>query len=247
MAPHYPNLMLLMLTLPANANLVQLVDLSCQIHSQTLSQLPPSNRLQSHWHSIPRPPATSMIFLGVLVNTSTNFLTVAQCSIGRSSQQSLLGVMSYVMACVCPARVFMSTLLNTLHSHKSSTVCSLSHDNKADLRWWCYFLPFYNGVPIRRLYRGGMILCISPPTHVALVLAVFFDGQYCHMPFPHFVLHQFGHDINTLELLTIMAALKLWATFLPGRRLVLQCDNKNSVLALNSGCSHSTWNAMLFA
>ncbi len=67
----------------------------------------------------------------------------------------------------------------------------------------------------------------------------FFDGQYFHMPFPHFVLHSFGHNINTLELLIIMAAFKLWATFLRGQRLVLQCDNENSVLALNSDSSCS--------
>ena len=53
----------------------------------------------------------------------------------------------------------------------------------------------------------------------------FFAGQYFHTPFLHFVVHQFGHDINILELLTVMAALKLWATFLRGQRLVLRYDN----------------------
>ena len=36
----------------------------------------------------------------------------------------------------------------------------------------------------------------------------FFNGQYFHTPFPSSVLHRFGHDINTLELLAIMVALK---------------------------------------
>ena len=78
----------------------------------------------------------------------------------------------------------------------------------------------------------------------------FFNGQYFHTPFPSSVLHRFGHDINTLELLAIMVALKIWAPLLQGQRLVLQSNNENSVLALNSGrsrapgmqrCLHKIW------
>ena len=148
--------------------------------------------------------------------------------------------MSYVTACVRPARVFMSMLLNTLRGHKSSTVCSLSHDIKADLRWCCYFLPFYNGVSIIKTstWRNDPLYLSTDACGTGA--GGFFAGQYFHLHFLHFILHQFGHDISTPELLTIMAALKLWATFLRGQRLVLQCDNENSVLALNSGRSRST-------
>ena len=199
--------------------------------------------------------ASTMVFLGVLVNTDDMTVSVPpeclhelfnRCSsllsvdqVSRAELQSLLGVMSCVTACVRPARVFMSTLLNTLRGHKSSTVCSLSHDNKADLRWWYYFLPFYNGVSIIKTstWRNDP-LYLSTDTW-GTGAGGFFAGQYFHTPFLHFVLHHFGHDINTLELLTIMAALKLWATFLRGQRMVLRCDNDNSVFALNSGHSRS--------
>lgn len=36
-----------------------------------------------------------------------------------------------------------------------------------------------------------------------------------------------------------MVALKFWGASLRGQRLVLQCDNENSVLAINSGRSRS--------
>lgn len=133
----------------------------------------------------------------------------------------------------------MSTLLHTLRIHKTSAACPLSSDNKADLRWWCHFLPFYNGVSIMKT---------SPWKYDPLYLSTdacttgtggFFDSQYFHTPFPSSVLHHFGHDINTLELLTIMAALKIWAPFLRGQRLILQCDNQASVLTINSGRSRT--------
>ena len=171
------------------------------------------------------PPAIVMVFLGVLVNTDEMTVSVpperlqelfSRCSsllsvdhVSRTELQSLLGVMSYVTACVRPAHVFMSTLLHTLCVHKTSAACPLSSDNKADLRWWCHFLPFYNGVSIIKT---------SPWKYDPLYLSTdacttgaggFFDSQYFHTPFPSSVLHRFGHNVNTLELLTIMVALKI--------------------------------------
>ena len=46
--------------------------------------------------------------------------------------------------------------------------------------------------------------------------------------------------INVLELLTIMAALKLWGPALCGQCFIIRCDNNNnSMLALNSGRSRT--------
>ena len=39
---------------------------------------------------------------------------------------SLLGVMALVTACVCPAGIFMSSILNALQAHSSSHFCSLT-------------------------------------------------------------------------------------------------------------------------
>ena len=68
--------------------------------------------------------------------------------ISRHELQSLLGVMSFVTACVPPARVFMSSLLHTLRLHRPAKFCPLFTLNHSDLRWWCHFLPHYNGVSI---------------------------------------------------------------------------------------------------
>ena len=209
------------------------------------------------------PPSTCMVFLGILVNTEdmtvsvtpdrvqellslcSSLLTVDQVS--RHDLQSLLGVMSFVTACVRPARVFMSTLLNTLKTYR---FCQLTSDNKADLHWWYHFLP---------VFKEGSLIKTSPWSRDPLYLFTdacstgaggYFSGQYFHTPFTGFILQRFGHDINTLELLSIMLALKLWGASLRGQRLVLQCDNENSVLAINSGrscslgmqlCLHEIW------
>ena len=105
-----------------------------------------------------------MIFLGILFNSVDMTMCVtadrltellSRCQslfdssvVSRPDLQSLLGVMAFVTACVRPARIFMSSLLNTLWAHSSSRFCSLTPENKSDLRWWCHYVPTYNGVSL---------------------------------------------------------------------------------------------------
>ena len=156
--------------------------------------------------------------LSELQSRCTSLLSVTHVS--RHDLQSLLGVMSFVTSCVRLARVFMSSLLYTLRTYRLSKNCPLSSVNHSDLRWWCHFLPSYNGVSLIKT---------SPWLDNRLFLSTdacrtgaggYFTGQYFHTPFPAPILSQFGHDINILELLTIMVALKLSGELLRGQRLI---------------------------
>lgn len=194
-----------------------------------------------------------MVFLGIHLDTLAVSMSVTpehlqellhRCSsalslsyISRHNLQSLLGVLSFVTAFVRPARIFMSTLLNTLRTHQDSCHCFLSDYNRSDPPWWCHFLSLYNGVSLIKT---------SPWINDPWVLSTdacntgaggYFNGQFFHTPFPGPILHRFGHNINILELLSVMAALKLWGPALCGKRFILHCDNNNSVLAMSSGRS----------
>ena len=201
------------------------------------------------------PPSTSMVFLGVAFNTVDMTMSVtparlsdllSQCHaalfqsrISLADLRSLLGVMSFVTACVCPARIFMNGLLNALRTHPHSRFCPLSDNLKSDLRWWCSFLPQYNGVSIIKTEPWITNPIFLSTDACQTGAGAFCNGYFFHTPFPDSLLATFGHDINTLELLTIMAALKLWGHLLQGQRFILKCDNVNSVQALNSGRSRS--------
>ena len=199
------------------------------------------------------PPSTSMVFLGVLFNTDDMTISVtpervsdllSQCqaalstsSLSVANLRSLLGVMSFVTACVRPARIFMNGLLNGLRTNLHLRFCPISDDLKSDLRWWCTFLPQYNGTSLIKTDPW-----INHPHYLSTDACLtgagaFFNGFFFHAPFPEPVLAEFGNDINTLELISIMAALKLWGSHLRGQRFILQCDNANSFQALNTGRS----------
>lgn len=130
----------------------------------------------------------------------------------------------------------MSTLVNTLRLSHGFSFCFFSEANRLDLHWWCHFLPLYNSV---------LLIKSSPwldnPWHLSTDacntgVGRYFNREFFHMPFLGPILHHFGNNINVLELLTIMAMLKLWGPALHGQLFIICCDNNNSVLTLKSGC-----------
>ena len=71
------------------------------------------------------------------------------------------------------------------------------------------------------------------------------NDQYFHAVFPLFVSEQ-NLAIGSLELLSIVVALKLWGTRWTGPRLTVSCDNEAAVSVLNTGrCRNSFVNSCL--
>ena len=200
-------------------------------------------------------PSTCMVFLGVHFNTVDMTMSMtperlldllSRCSllltadvVSHRDLQSLLGVMSFVTACVRPARIFMSGLLNTLRANLSTGFCPLTSEDKSDLHWWYHFLPQFNGVTLIKSTPWQHNPFFLSTDACASGAGGCFQGQYFHTPFPGHIMARYGHDINILELLAVMVALKLWAPALRGQRFILNCDNKNCVSSLNSGRSRT--------
>jgi len=65
-------------------------------------------------------------------------------------------------------------------------------------------------------------------------------NQFFHARFPDFIVSQELY-INSLELLTIVVALKLWGHLWSGLRLTVCCDNEAAVTVLNSGRCKKTF------
>ena len=110
------------------------------------------------------PPSTLMVLLGIPFNTVAMTMSIPQerpsellqlilhishadC-ITRHFLQSLVGLMSYVTACVCLARIFMAALLNSLCGLPRNATLPITDDIRADLEWWLHVLPKYNGISI---------------------------------------------------------------------------------------------------
>lgn len=198
------------------------------------------------------PPATRMLFVGVLFDTVKMTLEICpgrlqeiqvlvsewlkKSNASRKELQSLLGKLSFVSSCVRPGRIFVQRLLTFLRSIFSQPEqrFTLPEYIKGDLRWWQVYLPKYNGVSMMFIENWSQPDEILATDSCLNGCGGVLGSEYFHSKFPSFIQEQNLH-INALELLTIVVALKVWGSKLRGRRIMVLCDNISSCLVLNKG------------
>ena len=191
-------------------------------------------------HSSPEkdtPPSTSMICLGILVDTEAFTLKVLASRLEelrtklrvwqkssfftKKQLQSLLGKLSFVTACVKPGRLFMARLLNSLREckHAASSRYPISATMLLDIQWWLEFLPRY-----RRISLIKPFLWDFESLYFSTDACLQGGGTTCQtecisVVFPDCISMSSLH-INALELFTIVVALKHWAPQLQGRKFI---------------------------
>ena len=143
--------------------------------------------------------------------------------------QSLLGSLLYITKCIKPARYFLNCMLQVLSSNANSTRFSLNVDFYKHLCWINTFLDQYNGatnfdnkVPDHTVHLDASMAGMG---------AVFGNMVYT-LPIPHG--YQNLH-ITQLEMLNLVLALKVWASFWQDKKLDIRCDNLAVVKVLTSG------------
>ena len=148
--------------------------------------------------------------------------------------RSLLGKLSFVTTCVRSGRIFMSRLLNNLHSFPTTRrTAIISLDMKLDIDWWLTFLPLFNGVSLIKpdfwtfedlhfttdsCLSGGGATCAD---------------QCFYFTFPSDIVLAAVH-ICALELFVVVLAVRVWVQLLAGRRVIVSCDNQAAVTVINS-------------
>ena len=208
------------------------------------------------------PPSPVMTCLGVELNTLDFTLSVDSDRLAeiesllhtwlhkrtttKSSLQSLVGKLVFVSKCVRQSRVFIARILRLLRSVKfNHHHINLNSEFRKDIQWWCRFLRVYNGVSMITVNNWS-----SPGEVFTTDACLTGCGGLCahyyfHAEFPEFISSQ-HLDINALELLTIVVALKLWGHLWRGLRLTVRCDNDVAVTVLNSGrCRNAFINSCL--
>ena len=150
----------------------------------------------------------------------------------RHQLQQLLGRLFHIAQCVKPARLFVSRMLETLRNSPAQGHTILDEDFKADIHWWAAFLPMYNGLHL-----------IDPPrTHTHIDVDACLTGcgglmnetQYYHARFPEPILQQ-NRPICHLEMLNIVAAIKIWAPQCNYHTITIHCDNSVAISVLATG------------
>ena len=179
------------------------------------------------------PLTTSMICLGILVNSETRTMSVppeklasitAMChdwqnkkSCTKRQLQSLLGSLLFISKCVKPARVFLNRMLEFLRLMGKQRMVTLSPEFFRDLNWFCTFLKQFNGV----VYYDPRPIQAELHLDACLTgMGGIFENQCYALPIPK-DFHQYS--IVHLEMLNIV-----------------ECDNMAVVEVLTSGKTKDT-------
>ena len=135
----------------------------------------------------------------------------------------------FMTKCIKSARFSLNRMLQVLRSYSNSSRFTLADDFYKDLCWFYTFLDQYNGVTHfdNRLPNHTVHLDAS----MASIGSIFGNMLYT-LPVHHVYQHL---HITQLEMLNVVVAFKVWATFWQDKKLNIRCDNLAVVEVLTSG------------
>ena len=200
------------------------------------------------------PPSMCMTFLGIEVNTITFTLKIPdekwqeilivlshwtnKSTASLKEVQQLAGLLNFACKCVCSGRIYLSRILNFLHSFSSEKVQMVPGSMLRDVQWWREFAPLYSGTSLmleNQWTSPDHLLCSDS---CLTGRGAYIEGEYLQWDFDDRIKKCCVH-INELECLVLVVAVKIWAHRFPCKKFVLHCDSMITVRAINLGSSRN--------
>ena len=202
-------------------------------------------------------PSTRMEFLGIVCDSEKLTLEISESRLkeilsvvvewdnkqlaSKREVQSLVGKLNLVGFCVKPGRIFISRLLNWLRSIYSVEGKVLVPEFvKKDIKWWKSFLPLFNGISMMMKEEWSKPDGIFTSDACLSGCWGMFKELFFYVEFPHSILDEHLH-INALEMLAVIACLKMWGTKFKEKRILMKCDNQVTVYVINTGKSRNSY------
>ncbi|MCP3887314.1 MAG: hypothetical protein GY702_00355 [Desulfobulbaceae bacterium] len=194
------------------------------------------------------PPSSVVTWLGVEFDTVQgimrmpkekiqNSISLAQQWLSKkfcyvSQLRSIVGKLMHIASCSRTLRLFMNRMLEKLRGAKEGERIWLDQDFKADLEWVISYLPSFNGVQFMQ----------EPPLyHNELVVDACLSGaggslgtKWYMAEFPKEVM-DLAYNISELEMLNVLAALRLFKEDVKDSTLHIRSDNAATIVILQTG------------
>ena len=198
------------------------------------------------------PPSHTMIFLGLEVNTldmtiripEEKFKEIQQelrkwkvgILVSRKDVQRLTGLLNFAAGCIKPGRIYFSRILNFLREMKPQEW--VNSELFQDIKWWQNCAAKFNGISLIMNPKWENPDSTFSSDSSLVGCGAWFDGWFFHHKFTE-KQKQLFTDINLLECVTVLAAVRLWGECFGRLNVVIKCDNENSVWSINSGISRN--------
>ena len=152
----------------------------------------------------------------------------------RQEIESLIGKLQFAARCVRPGRIFLARLINWLKGTDRKQGYPIPTEAKKDIAWWYSYLREYNGISLVWLH-------CNPNTDEIIATDACLTGfggtsghEYFKGQFPK---NLQGKNIALLEILAVLAAVRLWKHKLRGKFFWIHVDNEAVSTILNTGAS----------
>lgn len=210
------------------------------------------------------PPATIMVFLGILFNT---LLMVMEITPQRMKEikaelirwlrkdlatkrqvQSLIGKLNFCASVVRSGRLFFSRILTFMKTMTERGFHKISPEVQLDIKWWIRFMECFNGVsciPEQLWVAPDFIFSTDACLVGAGGWAPAQGGQDVHecfaVPFPHSLLQKKEISINELEAVALLLGVRVWGGRCKGKKMLVSCDNQATVSIVNTGRAQNSF------
>ena len=183
-------------------------------------------------------PAAAVTCLGILIDTRTRTISIPHSKLQKihklckdwthktscteSQLQSLFRSLLYISKCVQPARCFLNRMLALLRANHESNIIQLTEDFAKDCSWYFWTLKIVFHIMILRVLMRPYTW--MPYIHILgslTGLCCCFNQMVCTIPFP------LGYNIlniNHLEMVNVMIALKIWGPLWIYTNISIRCD-----------------------
>ena len=207
-----------------------------------------------NWNKV-EPPCQSLVFLGINVNTVNITLSLPPCKLpkffdlitswqlkkrcSKKSLLQLLGKLNWACRVIRGGRTFLRRLIDkSMTLRENQHRCWLNSETRRDLNWWLGALKYLHGsCPFVGDLRDPECCfftdsCLNAGGGV-MGHDWFFVNYKADCPWVR------DKHINTLEMFTILCAVKRWGHLWRNSHVRVRCDNFACVQAVNKGTSRS--------
>lgn len=166
--------------------------------------------------------------------------------------QSLAGVLNNACKVVHGGRTFLRRVIDLIKTADTwSEVLPISESMKLNLVWWRDFAALWDGKAIFIDPTPVSPLQFQTDACKTVGCGGFFNGKYFQYRWDELPEEIRTYHINTLEVLPVLLAARIWGSEWRGRHVVAWVDNKPAVSVFNFGSSDNPvimgWLRELFA
>ena len=196
------------------------------------------------------PPSFIMVFLGILINALTMTLEITsdrreelksiltewmfKKSATLREMQSLLGKLSFVCSTVRAGRIFISRIIHTISTMPQKGRRRVSKELKQDLKWWSKFMDQFDGKSLIPTDWSQPDEVFATDSSLEMC-GGWASPEYFKIKFPHGFKDMHKLNINELELMAFLIALKTWRNRIKNKNVLAYYDNQCTVDVINKG------------